>query len=211
MNTTTTVARVTLRRGADLTPSPWKNGGGITREIAAWPSDGALPDTFAWRASLAEIAQAGPFSRFAGVDRTLVLLDGAGLLLDETRAGGNALRAMHTLSGPLDKARFAGESGIDARLAGGPVRVFNLMVRRDAANGALEVWRTPGRCSVSGQTVLLHAAQGVLDVSVAGGECVALTAGDTLRIDAVHAVAVEARGDGAMLVVVLDPLPASGA
>ena len=54
---------------------PWKNGGGITREIAASP-DGAALDAFDWRVSMAEVAAAGPFSRFEGVDRILTVLTG---------------------------------------------------------------------------------------------------------------------------------------
>ncbi|MEM5400070.1 HutD family protein [Paraburkholderia unamae] len=51
-------AKVTLLRGVDLVPAPWKNGGGVTREIATGCAVSALPDGFAWRASLANIAPA---------------------------------------------------------------------------------------------------------------------------------------------------------
>jgi len=63
---------VSLIRGADLVASPWKNGGGVTREVAAFP-EGAALDAFVWRVSVADVAQAGPFSRFAGIDRTLAV------------------------------------------------------------------------------------------------------------------------------------------
>ncbi|MBV9975040.1 MAG: HutD family protein, partial [Hyphomicrobiales bacterium] len=49
---------------------PWKNGGGETTEIIASP-EGAGLDEFDWRISMARVATDGPFSRFAGVDRTL--------------------------------------------------------------------------------------------------------------------------------------------
>ncbi|SDD71324.1 HutD/Ves family protein [Paraburkholderia lycopersici] len=197
-------ASVALLRGADLAPALWKNGGGTTREIAAWPTGGPSPDGFAWRASLADIARAGPFSRFAGVDRTLMLTDGAGLLLDEAQAEGHAPRATHTLAHALEAARFAGESVIDARLVAGPVRVFNLMVRRGAARGALQTWRTAGRRNVRAQTVLLHAAQGPVEASVTGAAFVALAPGDTLRVEAGQGIDIESRGPGALLVVTLD-------
>ena len=51
----------TLIRGADLVASPWKTGGGVTREVAAYPLGAAL-DAFVWRVSVADVAQAGPFS-----------------------------------------------------------------------------------------------------------------------------------------------------
>src|SRR5258707_14720415 len=62
---------------SDYRRMPWKNGGGHTHEIAAHP-EGAGMAAFAWRVSIAEIAQDGPFSSFPGVDRTLVLLAGNG-------------------------------------------------------------------------------------------------------------------------------------
>jgi environmental stress-induced protein Ves len=56
-------------------PQPWKNGGGITRDIAAFP-DGAGMDDFQWRICMAEISDTGPFSAFPGVDRHLTVLSG---------------------------------------------------------------------------------------------------------------------------------------
>ncbi|MCZ0993430.1 HutD family protein [Streptomyces noursei] len=41
---------------------PWRNGGGLTREVAAHPP-GAGWDAFAWRVSLAEVTRDGPYSR----------------------------------------------------------------------------------------------------------------------------------------------------
>jgi uncharacterized protein len=197
------VVRVALLRGADLAASPWKNGGGVTREIAAARDEtqGAALDAFAWRVSVADVAQPGPFSRFEGVERTLVLLEGAGMLLDEA---GPAAKTLALLQ-PLDVARFAGETSIDARLVDGPTRDFNLMVRRDAARGTLDVWRAPLARDIAAQTVLLYCAQGAFDIRVDLGERVfSLGAGDTLRIDATRSVNVETQGEGAMLAVALD-------
>jgi len=56
-------------------PQPWKNSGGITREIAVFPA-GAGMDDFQWRISMAEVSEAGPFSVFPGVDRHLIVLSG---------------------------------------------------------------------------------------------------------------------------------------
>ncbi len=61
-----------------LPVTPWKNGGGETREIVCVPS----PDApFLWRASIATLQADGPFSPFPGVDRTIVLLAGQPLRL----------------------------------------------------------------------------------------------------------------------------------
>ena len=125
----------TLIRGVDLVASPWKNGGGVTREVAAWP-EGAGLDTFVWRVSVADVAQAGPFSRFDGVDRTLVLLCGAGMLLDEL--GDAGVVSTHVLRQPLELARFDGATRVDARLVDGanPSACTLMVVDEDGTQGS---------------------------------------------------------------------------
>ena len=65
---------------ADYRSTSWKDGGGRTTEIVSYPHGAGL-DRFIWRASVADVERNGPFSGFPGVDRTLVLLQGAGLIL----------------------------------------------------------------------------------------------------------------------------------
>ncbi|MBN3754634.1 HutD family protein [Paraburkholderia sp. Tr-20389] len=196
---TTSVTTTTVTRGAELVASPWKNGGGVTREVAAFP-EGAALDAFVWRVSVADVAQAGPFSRFAGIDRTLVLLSGAGMLLDE--AGG----VTHALREPLAIARFEGETAIDARLVDGAARDFNLMVRRGAATGDVDVWRDTHSTRLDADVVLLFCAQGELRVTTGEGvsaTTTVLATNDTLRIDHAHALSCEVEGSGALLAVSL--------
>src|ERR1700685_2967807 len=57
------------------TAVPWKNGGGLTREVAAAPEGAALAN-FDWRVSNPEVRIPGPFSIFPGVQRTLCVLEG---------------------------------------------------------------------------------------------------------------------------------------
>ena len=202
----TEAASVTLIRAADLVATPWKNGGGVTREVAAFP-EGATLDSFVWRVSIADVAQPGPFSRFEGIDRTLVLLSGAGMLLDA--ANGPA----HALTQALDMAHFAGESAIDARLVDGATRDFNLMVRRGVASGEVEVWSAHGEGSasaaqvhrLSADVVLLFCAAGSLEVTLGDTAPIALTADDTLLIDALDttpdAVTCKISGEGALLAI----------
>ena len=73
-------------RAGELVPVPWRNGQGVTREIAAMPA-GAGPDDFLWRVSLADVVGPAPFSRFPGVDRVIALNDGAGfrMTLDDAQ------------------------------------------------------------------------------------------------------------------------------
>ncbi|KRA59777.1 hypothetical protein ASD79_09510 [Caulobacter sp. Root655] len=108
-------------RAADRIATPWKNGGGVTREVAAFPP-GAGMDDFEWRISLADVAADGPFSAFPGVDRVLTVIEGAGLVLD---VDGLAV----TLDVAAPPLAFAGEARVEARLTGGPIRDLNLMVR----------------------------------------------------------------------------------
>jgi environmental stress-induced protein Ves len=197
------MATLTLIRGAQLVASPWKNGGGVTREVAAFPADTGL-DTFVWRVSVADVAQAGPFSRFAGIDRTLVLLSGAGMLLDEAQSG-DAMTT-HALTQPLDTARFAGEAHIDARLVDGPTRDFNLMVRRDRAQGELDVWHATQQQAqtehtLSADVALLYCASGAIAVALGDAEAQRLEPGDTLRIDAPNNLSCRIKGEGALLAI----------
>lgn len=194
-------ASLTLIRGADLVAAPWKNGGGVTREVAAFPAGAGL-DAFAWRVSVADVAQAGPFSRFAGIDRTLVLLSGAGMLLDEA-GGAQGMQGVktHALTQTLDMARFAGEAQIDARLVDGATRDFNLMVRRDAARGEVEVWRGATQRTLSADAVLLYCAEGSVSVTAGDAQPLPLATGDTLRIDTPAALACAVEGKGALLAI----------
>jgi environmental stress-induced protein Ves len=115
---------------AGLEPAPWKNGGGSTTEIAIAPVGAGL-DNFDWRISLATIAAGGPFSVFPGVDRTLALVDGAGVVLDIGDEG----RFVLSEDDPI--VEFAGESDVTATLTLGPTTDFNVMTDRARFNHRL--------------------------------------------------------------------------
>ena len=102
---------------------PWKNGGGVTTEIAIAP-EGATLDTFDWRISTAQVDAAGPFSRFAGIDRSLAVIAGGRLTMH--RADGNVV----SLAPGEAPVRFPGEVDIHATLDA-PLSDFNVMTRRD--------------------------------------------------------------------------------
>src|ERR1700689_272768 len=71
---------VKIIRARDCRTTPWKNGGGSTTEVAVAPA-GASLDNFDWRVSLARVASDGPFSEFPGIDRSLAVVKGEGLVL----------------------------------------------------------------------------------------------------------------------------------
>ncbi|AVJ17347.1 HutD family protein [Serratia sp. JUb9] len=105
---------------ADLPVSPWRNGGGETREIVCQPADGV---DFDWRASIATIAQDGPFSAFDGIDRSITLLEGDGVHL----FGDGIDHRLETAGEPF---AFSGDAALQARLLGGISQDFNIMTRR---------------------------------------------------------------------------------
>jgi len=118
---------------AQLPAAPWKNGGGTTQEVVCRPV-GADLASFDWRISIAQIASSGPFSAFAGIDRTIVLLQGEGVQL---RAADGSID--HALNRPLAPFAFAGDVALDCRLLGGVSRDFNVMVRRGVLRAQVRV------------------------------------------------------------------------
>jgi uncharacterized protein len=108
---------------ADYKTMPWKNGGGSTIELALAPTGAGLDD-FDWRISSAQVSRSGPFSVFAGIDRSLAILHGSGLSLRIEQQGPMRLTPA---SAPFV---FAGERHIEAELLDGTVTDFNVMTRR---------------------------------------------------------------------------------
>jgi environmental stress-induced protein Ves len=140
---------------ASLRAVPWKNGGGSTTEIAIEPA-GAGFDDFDWRVSLATIAQSGPFSVFPGIDRTLALVDGAGVVLQIDGAH------RFDLCAATPMIAFAGEAAVHASVLDGATTDFNVMTRRARCS------HTFARIAVDGVHALRHA--GTLLLFLADGE-----------------------------------------
>ena len=111
-----------LLRYRDLPITPWKNGGGVTREIVSARDDGKAGD-FLWRVSIATISTSGPFSRFDNVNRTIAVLSGNGIRLSHP-AGTTEL----TTSTP--PYAFSGETPIYADAIEGETTDLNAMSLR---------------------------------------------------------------------------------
>ena len=62
-------------RASEQRAMPWKNGGGITYEVAVFPAISPSLDDFDWRVSMARVAADGPFSLFPGIDRSLAIVE----------------------------------------------------------------------------------------------------------------------------------------
>ena len=184
-----------ILRAADRIATPWKNGGGTTREVAAFPPGAGL-DAFAWRISLADIAADGPFSAFPGVDRVLTVIDGAGLVLD---VEGRAV----TLDAASPPLAFPGEAEVAARLSDGPIRDLNLMVRRDAGQGRVRRLAVEGAVQITRRAdVTLVLALDALRISTPDGVA------DLAPLDAVllndEGYRLSLNGHGRTLIVEID-------
>ncbi|MCS0504509.1 HutD/Ves family protein [Ancylobacter mangrovi] len=112
-----------LLRAGDHIVMPWKNGAGATTQIAIAPP-GASLDGFDWRVSMAGVVEDGPFSTFPGIDRTLAVLEGEGIVLEVEGA------PPRRLTGEGEPAVFPGDVPTRAALIGGPITDLNVMSRR---------------------------------------------------------------------------------
>jgi environmental stress-induced protein Ves len=132
----------------NVTPQPWRNGGGSTRELLARPSG----EAWRVRVSVADVVADGPFSTYAEVARWFAVIDGAGVVL----AVDGVEHRCTTAGAPL---AFAGDADTRSRLIDGPTRDLNLMLRGVA--GAM-------RSVVPGEAFRPQASECGLYATVAG-------------------------------------------
>ncbi len=187
-----------------LPATPWKNGGGVTREIVCGPA-GASLDRFDWRVSIATIASDGPFSAFPGIDRIITLLEGGGVQLASEDGAID-----HRLDTPLQPFAFPGEARIHARLLVGPCEDFNVMTRRATCRARVEVRRHAG--ALSAPQGLLLATSGVWRVQPAGheGQALPVQVGLWWEADAAATWQLHPQTpDACLLAVTIDPLAAA--
>ena len=190
MSPTQAVGGVRLTRldPAGYRHTPWKNGGGITIDIAESLLPGFLPGSWeglVWRFGRTAIVTPGPFSDLSGFDRQQVLVAGSGLVL-ETPDGEIDVRR------PFTPVRFAGETRIVSRLETGPVEVVNLL--GDRSRVSTDLW-----CLAAGATNscpagihILYAAATSCDLTINGNAC-ELATGHAIRIDAEESFAIASR------------------
>lgn len=143
--------------------APWRNGGGVTRELLAWPS----ASNWRVRVSVADIDVDGPFSRFDGVERGFAVLEGAGVLL-------SVAGVAHRLAPGDDPLVFSGSDEAVCRLLDGPTRDFNLMA--PPGRGRLRRIASGTRCAAArASLVALYAHRGPARLG-GGGSDLALPA-----------------------------------
>jgi hypothetical protein len=113
-------------RAAECAPQPWRNGGGSTRELLAWPAG----PHWRLRVSLADIAAAGPFSAFPGVQRWFAVIEGGGVVL-------SFADAEHRLVPGSAPLCFDGADAPGCQLIDGATSDLNMMLR-DGARGCMQ-------------------------------------------------------------------------
>lgn len=175
----------------DYRARPWKNGGGVTHEVAVWP-DGAGMDDFAWRVSLAELQGPGPFSSYPGVSRSLMLLEGNPVRL-EIDGVTTWLDRQHP---PLD---FCGAAQVFAHPDGRALDV-GIMSRRGRCRHRCQVVQLDGKLALT-----RSAPAGVLLLIEGGPLRIARGAG-VLELDRLDSILLERQDDKVLHIEATSPV-----
>ena len=120
-------------RSEDFKHMSWKNGKGTTNELIRIPHP-KNPEFFELRLSIAHMTESGPFSHYPGIERTIILLEGKGVVLDFVDEIKMHMNVIHK---PI---QFAGEAEIEGTLIDGAIRDFNIMAARDSIEAYVEVF-----------------------------------------------------------------------
>jgi uncharacterized protein len=176
----------------DVTTLPatsWKNGGGATRTIALSPADASF-DNFDWRVSIAEVSSAGDFSRFPGVDRVILLLDGDGMILHFTHDS-------VALTTHYEAFNFSGDDAIRSELVNGSTRDLNVMTRRGRTHADVQVSQSEFRARPA-DAGIFYCARGAFSTGP-----VNLNAGCALHLDHPGDLSFTPQTPDALLIAVL--------
>lgn len=197
-------------RYAELKAQPWRNGGGVTRELASRPRTAAAEDVpeqdgaWDWRVSIAEVTRAGAFSSFPGMDRVLTVIDGELLLLSVDGA-----------EQPLEKYRpfrFSGDAASAGALPTGDIRDLNVFTRNGVFKGytsIVELSKKRAHPVFEGQLGILLQGQATVSPGSAGSQPEEAPGSALNRYDAVvgsDTATPEILGRGFLAVVSIDPV-----
>lgn len=163
---------ITLIRHAETTPTPWKNGMGVGRNIAMW--SGRAAGDFDVLIATAEMSGTVPFSSYPGMDRSLLVTAGRLLLKSKNRET--------VLSSDSEPLVFAGEEEIIGTAIGDEKMYdFNVLSRRGVVHHTLARWEVPalGRDVTASGSLLIHIQEGQAKVASEAFETL-LRAGDTV-------------------------------
>jgi hypothetical protein len=153
-------------RFAELRSEPWRNGGGVTRELASHPKAASAQDgAWDWRVSIADVTKAGDFSAFPGMERVLTVVDGELLLLTVDGA-----------EHPLEKYRpfrFSGDAAANGALPTGDIRDLNVITRAGSFKGftsIIELSKKRAHPVFAGQLAVLLQGQATVSPGAAAAD-----------------------------------------
>lgn len=176
---------------------PWKNGGGVTLDIADASRPGADPASWEgmiWRLGRTAIVAPGPFSDLSGYERLQAVIVGSGLVLDGPD-GEIDLRL------PFRPVRYDGGLALVSRLENGPVEVVNLIADRVLCAIDLVVPVAGEGMELTSGIHILYAP--VEAVTARCGETdVTVPAGHALRVDAEAGVSLRIEAGQALLATI---------
>ncbi len=174
-------------RFTELSESKWKNGGGITREIACATIDANR----IWRLSMADVTCDGPFSEFSEYERILTVVKGQGITL---QSDGGSIDA-----DPWMPVQFSGALKIDAHLKSGPLTDLNLMFNPEYCTGDVTALHGPHHQSLELDARRMFAVHGLAG-AVKINDSSQLLPGDTAIIGSNVCQVELADGDAALLI-----------
>ena len=140
-----------------LSEMPWKNGGGVTREVA----QAAGPNGFAWRLSIADVSTEGAFSHFPGMSRILTVIEGTGLKLQSPSKTHEV-----PLLAPFS---FSGDSDMRSVLNDGAIRDFNVIFDPSQIKAEVRVVNGPVHDSISSTAQNVYAVFAIQGSSECNG------------------------------------------
>ena len=187
---------VKLIRHAETTPTPWKNGLGVGRNIAAWP--GHAEGEFDVLIATAEMSGTVPFSSYPGVDRSLFVTAGRLLLRSVCRET--------VLSNESEPLIFPGEEEIvGTALDGVMMQDFNLLSKRGAVHHTLSRCEVTalGREMTAKDILLMHIQRGDAEL-VCGAFEALLHIGDTVIVSELDGQTCRVKSVGHAICIVGD-------
>jgi len=165
----------TKRLPDDLVRMSWKNGGGMTTEVAKG-GQGSGDQNWGWRVSMADVATDGPFSIFSGIDRSIAVIEGDGMDLhypDGRKTGLDLNKVVN----------FDGGDAIEGKLRNGAIKDFNVMADRRYFKAILEIASGPieiEKSTLAGSILLIHILEGSSILSEANQEDRIVETGETV-------------------------------
>jgi uncharacterized protein len=146
---------------------------------------------------MAKVAGDGPFSAFPGIDRTLAILEGAGIVLS---VEGTEPRQLTLASAPH---AFPADAPTSAMLIDGTVLDFNVMSRREKIEHAVER-SDAAKDSPAGSTRLILCSRGILDITI-DGKTERLTRRDSALVEETEAALLSPGSDSQYYLVEFRP------